>query len=108
MQEYVDYPIVYGSESGENVVSIKLCESMQGYSIKAKNGQIEIFAEDEINLMYAASDFKNKFIPYWKNPTAKASHYLKPFTDEGPEFELCTKPKIKKRGIWTWGHVIYD
>lgn len=25
-----------------------------------------------------------------------------------PDFELNSRPAVKNRGIWTWGHVIYD
>ncbi|MBQ8605886.1 MAG: hypothetical protein IJ408_04045 [Clostridia bacterium] len=109
VSRYVDYPVPCNVKNSDSCrIVLKTDSAMDGYSIIARDNKIEITAKDEINLLYAASDFKNKLIPFWKNPSAKASHYFIPFTDEPPQFELITKPKIDKRGIWTWGHVIYD
>lgn len=109
VSQYVDYPVPCNlTESQNNRIILKTDSSMEGYSIFAKDNEIVITAKDDVNLLYAASDFNNKFIPYWKNPNAKQSHYNVPFIDDMPEFSIYTSPKIKKRGIWTWGHVIYD
>lgn len=110
VQSYVNYSVIciQNEKEEQNTISLKTDKSIKGYKISAKQNKIEITGQDSTNLLYAVSDFKNKFIPFWKNPTHKASKYLKPFNDKMPDFELCTKPKIEKRGIWTWGHVIYD
>ena len=109
VSQYVDYPVPCNlTDCQKSRIVLKTDSAVEGYSIYAKDSEIIITAKDEINLLYAASDFKNKFIPYWKNPGNKQAHYNLPFVDDMPSFSVCETPKIKKRGIWTWGHVIYD
>lgn len=86
-----------------------------GFHIKAGKPEndiqrIEITAPDEINLMYAAVDFKNKYLPYARNfhNTAPIFYFNELFSSPLKEYDLISKPKIKQRGIWTWGYVIYD
>lgn len=78
--------------------------------VKDDKQRIEILAVDEINLLYAAVDFKNKYLPYARNYNAHTPvFYFNPlFSQPMKEYDLVSKPKIRDRGIWTWGYVIYD
>lgn len=86
-----------------------------GYRIKVSKPEndiqrIEITAPDEVNLMYAAVDFKNAYLPYARNfdNTAPVFYFNELFSSPLKEYDVVSKPKIKQRGIWTWGYVIYD
>ncbi len=79
---------------------------------KAENDKqrIDILAADETNLLYAAYDFKNKYIPYarYSNTHINPYYFNNIFEEPLKEYDVTSKPKIKDRGIWTWGYVIYD
>jgi len=82
----------------------------EGYVITVKDDTVYIEGTDDAGVLYGCVDFYAKYItkaeytnksqPYWKNP----------FEDGFvlPDFELASAPSITKRGLWTWGHVIYD
>ena len=82
----------------------------EGYVITVKDGVIYIEGTDDAGVLYGCVDFYAKYItkaeytnksqPYWKNP----------FEDGFvlPDFELESAPSINNRGLWTWGHVVYD
>lgn len=78
------------------------------YRIRVADDTVYIEGADGNGLLYGAVDFYNKYIVkiehpmtdrYWKNP------FDFPVL---PAFELISAPSIRDRGIWTWGHVIYD
>ena len=82
----------------------------EGYVITVKDGVIYIEGFDDAGVLYGCVDFYAKFItsteylhtsyPYWKNP----------FDDDTvlSDYTMESAPSIKDRGLWTWGHVIYD
>ena len=82
----------------------------EGYVITVKNDTVYIEGTDDAGVLYGCVDFYAKYItkaeyghksqPYWGNP----------FENDFvlPDFELASSPSITKRGLWTWGHVIYD
>ena len=60
-------------------------------------------------MFYAACDFKTKFVPY----AATLLDYRREnapriFDKPLPAYNRESAPKIGQRGIWTWGHTIYD
>ena len=82
----------------------------EGYVITVKDGVAYIEGYDDAGVLYGCVDFYAKYItqvefthksqPYWKNPMENEFVL--------PDFELASAPSITKRGLWTWGHVIYD
>ena len=82
----------------------------EGYVITVKNETVYIEGTDDAGVLYGCVDFYAKYItsveythrsqPYWKNP----------FEDGFvlSDFELESAPSIQNRGLWTWGHVVYD
>ena len=80
----------------------------ESYRITVKNDTIYIEGGDESGLLYGCIDFYNKYLSKieW---TGKSDPYIKnPFDAPLPDFSLTSSPAIKRRGLWTWGHVIYD
>ena len=83
------------------------------YHICVANDTVIIEGFDDSGVLYGCVDFSNKYIiacefddpeknrgagHYWRNI------FQEPLTD----FALTSAPSVKSRGIWTWGHVIYD
>lgn len=83
----------------------------EGYVITVKDDTVYIEGTDDAGVLYGCVDFYAKYItkfeftnksqPYFKNPFGEKMETL-------PDFELASAPSITKRGLWTWGHVIYD
>lgn len=118
VQEWVPYTLVCDKNSDEeyNMIFIKTDSSVDGFKITVgeadgENQSIEIIAGDEINLLYAAADFKNIYLPYakYKNcDNVYDFYHSKPFNDTLRPFSYASKPRIRHRGLWTWGHTIYN
>ncbi len=80
----------------------------QEYCIKVSDGVAVIEGFDDSGVLYGCVDFYNKYL---LNVEYKLTLYFSiknPFEDILPDFELQSAPSVKDRGIWTWGHVIYD
>ena len=82
--------------------------SPESYRITVKNDTVYIEGGDEAGLLYGCIDFYNKYLSKIEL-TGKSDPYIKnPFESPLPDFSLTSSPSIKRRGLWTWGHVIYD
>lgn len=86
-----------------------------GYRIKAyKNasGQqvIVLWGDGEVNTLYAAVDFENKYLVKAQNADVHFPVYFfhKLFESDMPDYDESFSPYIKERALWTWGYVIYD
>lgn len=88
----------------------------EGYSIKVtesiynRDAQIIIISGfDEKGVLYGAVDFDAYYIPFAENTHNKDCYFTPIFSGEKvKEYEKISAPDIKRRGLWTWGHVIYD
>lgn len=88
----------------------------EGYRIKIfdnpKNSEKQIFAlagGGESGALYAVSEFCMKYLQYVEQNHTHLQKYFTPsFRDKMKEVDFEECPKIRERGIWTWGHVIFD
>jgi len=95
---------------------IKEADKPEGYSLKVtksifddESQMIIICGYDEQGVLYGAVDFFAYYIPYTENNHNHMHYFNKIFTtEELREYENISSPSVKQRGIWTWGHVIYD
>ncbi len=88
----------------------------EGYSIKVMknpcNPNFYIFllqGTDSSGALYAVVDFIKEYV--FDLCQYNGYHYNKKyqvFVDEPLLYEKISAPKIEHRGLWTWGHVIYD
>lgn len=83
------------------------------YGICVQNDTAIIEGFDDAGVLYGCVDFYNKYmIPYEYDDPEKnrgAGHYWRNiFEKELPDFTCTSAPSVHSRGIWTWGHVIYD
>lgn len=71
---------------------------------------VVIAAANEIGLLYGVSDFVNIHLPdaarshTWMNPY----YFVNPLITGFSPRVIRSSPKVKRRGLWTWGYVIYD
>lgn len=94
----------------------KPCAEAEGYSIKVtksifnKDAQMIIISGyDEHGTLYGAVDFGAYNIPFAENTHCQRKYFRDIFKeDEFPEYECVSAPKTPNRGLWTWGHVVYD
>lgn len=125
IQTYITYSLPCSSEEKmteekykkHNYVVIKEDKDIEGYSIDVEksdyneeNQKIVIKGHDAVDLIYAAHDFRNKYIPYARTCYGDKiiDYFHKVFNEPIKEYHFSSKPRIKNRGLWTWGYCIYD
>ena len=88
----------------------------EGYSLAVLQSPFDPDAQviliqgyDAPGVLYGAEDFAAFYIP-WAESTHDHMHYFRKIFREEllPEYRRVSAPSIRHRGIWTWGHVIYD
>ena len=58
---------------------------------------------------YATSLVPSRFpLPHAPQPVRPAMPRMVPFHHPIPAWNLSSSPRVLNRGIWTWGHVVYD
>ena len=87
----------------------KVLTHPEEYYIRVKEDEVLIQGSDEGGMLYGCVDFYCKYLL----PMSTNHDHLKPyfenlFADTLPDFSLVSHPDVKDRGIWTWGHVIFD
>lgn len=104
-------PIFIGTKSSnpsvaEKLSSINLSEDEIYY--KVADEYIIISGGSALSVFYAACSFCDDYLPKARRRTLGHPFFVKPFIDKMPEAEHRSSPAVKERGLWTWGHVIYD
>ncbi len=80
----------------------------EAYRIQVINSTILIEGSDDSGVLYGVLDLYNKYIVKYEHPNTD-QYWVNFLTkDKLPDFEYASYPSIKERGLWTWGHVIYD
>ena len=82
-------------------------EHAEEYRIRVWSDGAVIEGSDDAGVLYGCVDFYNRFVVETEHPNTDR-YWVNPFDSEWPEFELSSRPAIRQRGIWTWGHVIYE
>lgn len=111
-----DYRCVFiGTKSSNPYIannSISELSLPESYSIGVKNDTVVIEGYDDAGVLYGVLDFYNKYVVKFENkkPVRDANiNYTNLWEKEAfIDFELISSPSVKERGLWTWGHVIYD
>lgn len=78
------------------------------YALSVAGDEAVIEGFDAAGVLYGCMDFYNRFLTKLEFPNEHLHHIPDPFAGEWPAFSLTSRPSVKQRGIWTWGHVIYD
>lgn len=83
--------------------------SPESYSISIKDSVTAIEGYDDAGVLYGVLDFYNQYVVKYEYPDLDHNFWVNFLTnDELPDFEYSSAPSVKERGLWTWGHVIYD
>ena len=80
----------------------------ESYRITARGNTVIIEGFDGAGVLYGAIDFYNEYLVLLENPGSDEI-IRHPFSDEVSfSFDYSSAPSVSERGLWTWGHVIYD
>ena len=80
----------------------------ESYRITARENTVIIEGFDGAGVLYGAIDFYNEYLVLLENPGSDEI-IRNPFSDEVSfSFDYSSAPSVSERGLWTWGHVIYD
>ena len=117
IEPYVDYVPVCSADALEeyNAITLKVDPTIKGISINVseamgENQSVEIVGQDDINLLYAVADFKNVYLPLALHSNTSNTPYFfnKLFSAPLKPYNYSSAPKIRDRGIWLWGHTVFD
>lgn len=94
----------------------KTAEGPEGYSIKVCDSAFDpqrqmfiISGYDAAGVLYGVVDFEAYYIPGAETADRNENYFHPLFRGEKmTEWEKVSSPSVKMRGLWTWGHVIYD
>lgn len=79
------------------------------YRLLVMNDTVVIEGFDDAGALYGAIDFYDHFILPNEYPDDGDLYRVNFFEKETlPDFSYQSAPSVKARGLWTWGHVIYD
>ncbi|MBE5892258.1 MAG: hypothetical protein E7286_02630 [Lachnospiraceae bacterium] len=80
----------------------------EAYNISVYNGTVMIEGADDNGVLYGCVDFYNRYLVKREFNQSLRYSVNNPFASPLTDFELTSAPAVSDRGIWTWGHVIYD
>lgn len=78
------------------------------YRIVVENDTVMIEGSDDAGVLYGCMDFYDKYIVKHRCTDDSGHYFVDLFEAELPDDTLTAYPSVINRGIWTWGHVIYD
>ena len=79
----------------------------EGYAIRVHDDTVWIAGADASGVLWGCVDFYSKYLV--KNEFTYNDLYVcNPLAQALGDFAHASAPDVAGRGIWTWGHVIYD
>ena len=111
------YPITIEASS-ENCIHMALDTALpeNAYRLRVseaneKGQQVWIFGADDNALLYCCMDFVHAYLPRAEasDTSGDPYYFFKLFDDHPlPVIDTVSVPAITHRGLWMWGHCIYD
>lgn len=80
----------------------------EGYAITVEKDTVIIEGYDDAGVLYGVCDFYHKYIVRFAHPDNDRYWVNVWERDCLPDFFHTSYPAVRERGLWTWGHVIYD
>ncbi len=102
------YTIYIGTKQNNPYIkenSTAVLTKTEEYYIKAGKDVVIIEGYDDLGVLYGCVDYYNRYLV---EQDFMIGNTLGRAGDVMGDFELQSAPAIKNRGLWTWGHVIYD
>lgn len=78
------------------------------YSIRASGSTVYIEGSDAAGVLYGCVDFGSRYIALQRLTHDSGNYFRSLFEGDLPQATLRSAPAVKNRGLWTWGHVLYD
>lgn len=100
-----------GDNPGVRAASSGALTLPESYSIRVADDTVTIEGYDDAGVLYGVIDLYNKYLIQAEHTAIKGTNedWDNPFSRERlPDFEYTSSPAVKERGLWSWGHVIYD
>jgi len=109
-QEGVRYLFVGTKENNPLIreKSDRIFSYSEEYEIRVTDDEVLIEGSDEGGMLYGCVDFYQKYVLLYQNTHRHPGYFTNIFEEGLPEFCCTSHPAVKDRGIWTWGHVIFD
>lgn len=105
------FPIYIGTRDNNPFVAggdpVPLTKAEE-YRITVKNDTAIIEGFDDAGVLYGCVDFYNKYLVAIEFKPSTRLDIFDPFQILMPDFSYSSAPAVRNRGIWTWGHVIFD
>ena len=110
--------IVVGTRSSNAILNrLSQADSIpeDGYTVQvtssplAEGKQIAVIAgSSPAQTLYAVSHFLNRYLPAARQNSVHNPYFIRLFSGKMKEYQAVKSPAFSERGIWTWGHCIYD
>ncbi|MBE6570696.1 MAG: hypothetical protein E7656_00410 [Ruminococcaceae bacterium] len=91
----------------KNISNNRLCNAEE-YRIKITDGNVYIEGYDDGGVLYGCLDFYNEYLMKQEKTQSSDPYITNPFDSDFVEFDFSACPSVKNRGLWTWGHVVYN
>ena len=99
--------------------TVSVPDHEEGYALSVnpidENGNQEIFivGRTPVGVLYGVMQFVNEYFSHDLYYTKKyritdKRFFNAPASEPFPAYQVSSAPSVKERGLWTWGHVIYD
>ncbi len=107
-----DARVIYvGTKANNPRVTELSCATLtkaEEYYIEVKGDVIVIDGFDDAGVLYGAIDFYHQYIVRYVHHDARPGYFDMFAWDDWLDFKRQSAPAVLDRGLWTWGHVIYD
>lgn len=107
-----DARVIYvGTKANNPRVTELSCATLtkaEEYYIEVKGDVIVIDGFDDAGVLYGAIDFYHQYIVRYVHHDARPGYFDMFAWDDWLDFKRQSAPAVLERGLWTWGHVIYD
>ena len=78
------------------------------YYLNVKGDEIIIEGFDDAGVLYGAMDFYHHYIVQYIHYDGRPGVFDMFAWDDWLDFTRQSAPAVENRGLWTWGHVVYD
>lgn len=77
-------------------------------NVKGATDTIIIEGFDDAGVLYGAIDFYHQYLVRYVHYDGRPGYFDMFAWDDWLDFTLQSAPAVSDRGLWTWGHVVYD
>lgn len=77
------------------------------YCITVRDDDVYIEGYDDLGVLYGCVDFFARYLTKLSYPNDDR-YVINPLEGKLPDWNFSSHPAVKHRGLWTWGHVLYD